>query len=396
MRSKFKFNKILVSVKNNKKSTKELYKDVYKFYESNNIIKINPTDMKEGIDVDSMGVEKFLSSKQTKRYLNIELTKSQIEELENYFTYTNKYNINYSIKTLCNILNEGINTRLIKRMNLLSNLKSADGKINFIIMYGYEKGYKIWKTKKSDRIIGDKNPIHNVDVVTNPYSRDFVGYKDLSDEEIDNKIKEMKIKCKKSYPNYRRTNNKQYWINKGYTEEEAIAKVRERQITFSKEKCIAKYGKTEGLKVWKERQYKWQKSLKNNNDLDFINAKKSGVYKYLIEELNFSKNKAKEIVMNFDLEDIKNYNREVVRLSNITYNKYKNEIDPDNLRGKEHGYDLDHKFSRIIGYILNVPEKIMSSKYNLDIITAYDNDSKSHKCTISLEELTNLYKSNEN
>ena len=71
MRSKFKFNKILVSVKNNKKSTKELYKDVYKFYESNNIIKINPTDMKEGIDVDSMGVEKFLSSKQTKRYLNI-------------------------------------------------------------------------------------------------------------------------------------------------------------------------------------------------------------------------------------------------------------------------------------------------------------------------------------
>ena len=58
-----------------------------------------------------------------------------------------------------------------------------------------------------------------------------------------------------------------YWINNGYSEEEAKEKLSESQRTFSKEKCIEKYGETEGLKRWEERQNKWQKSLHESENL---------------------------------------------------------------------------------------------------------------------------------
>lgn len=48
----------------------------------------------------------------------------------------------------------------------------------------------------------------------------------------------------------------QYFIDKGLTEDEAKITLKERQATFSLEKCIMKYGKIEGTKRWKERQIK--------------------------------------------------------------------------------------------------------------------------------------------
>lgn len=59
----------------------------------------------------------------------------------------------------------------------------------------------------------------------------------------------------------------EYWVNKGYSLEEAKVKRSERQQTFSKEKCIEKYGEEDGLKRFTERQNKWQKSLYRNGNL---------------------------------------------------------------------------------------------------------------------------------
>lgn len=59
--------------------------------------------------------------------------------------------------------------------------------------------------------------------------------------------------------------NKEYWIKKGFTEEEAKVKVIERQRTFTKEKCIEKYGEERGLNKWQERQEKWLKSFPKQN-----------------------------------------------------------------------------------------------------------------------------------
>jgi len=56
------------------------------------------------------------------------------------------------------------------------------------------------------------------------------------------------------------TTQVEYWTKAGYTDEEAIELVRERQKTFSLDKCIEKYGEIEGLRRWEARQAKWLKS----------------------------------------------------------------------------------------------------------------------------------------
>jgi len=56
------------------------------------------------------------------------------------------------------------------------------------------------------------------------------------------------------------TTQVEYWTKAGYTDEEAIELVRERQKTFSLDKCIEKYGEIEGLRRWEARQAKWLES----------------------------------------------------------------------------------------------------------------------------------------
>lgn len=53
-----------------------------------------------------------------------------------------------------------------------------------------------------------------------------------------------------------KTTRKEFYIKKGFTEEESILMLSKRQRTFSLDICISKYG-DEGLEVWKERQNKW-------------------------------------------------------------------------------------------------------------------------------------------
>jgi hypothetical protein len=62
-------------------------------------------------------------------------------------------------------------------------------------------------------------------------------------------------------------NQKSYWINKGFTEDEAKQKVKERQSTNTLDKFIERYGEDEGTKRFLERQEKWIQSLKEGNSL---------------------------------------------------------------------------------------------------------------------------------
>jgi len=66
------------------------------------------------------------------------------------------------------------------------------------------------------------------------------------------------------YNSYTETQLK-YWVKKGYSEEEALIKLTERQTTFSKEICIEKYGEIEGLTRWQYRQEKWLNNYKRSN-----------------------------------------------------------------------------------------------------------------------------------
>lgn len=59
--------------------------------------------------------------------------------------------------------------------------------------------------------------------------------------------------------------NINYWVNRGLNYQQAKDKVKESQTTFSKEICIQKYGEEDGLKRFTDRQNKWLSNYTRNN-----------------------------------------------------------------------------------------------------------------------------------
>jgi len=57
----------------------------------------------------------------------------------------------------------------------------------------------------------------------------------------------------------------EFWISQGYSDIEAKEQVSMQQATFSLDICIEKYGKKKGQERWLERQAQWQKNFKKSN-----------------------------------------------------------------------------------------------------------------------------------
>jgi hypothetical protein len=90
--------------------------------------------------------------------------------------------------------------------------------------------------------------------------------KDFAEKQVSSMQKVFQEKIKNNPEEYldRCESQLDYWINrKGFTLEEAKLAVKERQKTFTLDKCIKKYGEKEGTKIWKERQEKWSKKIEN-------------------------------------------------------------------------------------------------------------------------------------
>jgi len=80
-----------------------------------------------------------------------------------------------------------------------------------------------------------------------------------------------------------------------------------------------------------------------------------------------------------------NYQRRVRSKSDMNYRKYKESLDPNNLRGRE--FHLDHKISILYGFINNIPEEFISHINNLEIIPSKINLQKNTKCSINADDL---------
>ncbi len=164
---------------------------------------------------------------------------------------------------------------------------------------------KSCRKKWGDKLKGKNNPAYGHNGKYSPYSKNFIGYNDLTDNEKNIKIQKLhKKQSESSILNQNNPNQIGYWIKQGYTESEAREKVSNRQSTFSKEKCIERYGDIEGKHVWKERQEKWQKVLKSKapEEIERINRAKmdfkgySKISQKLFWEIyNQIKNKYKKI-----------------------------------------------------------------------------------------------------
>jgi hypothetical protein len=105
-------------------------------------------------------------------------------------------------------------------------------------------------------------------------------------------------------------------------------------------------------------------------------------------------------------ENKKQYFRFVRILTEVEYDKYRNEINPNNYerswksiikikqfdgtiikKRKSKVYQLDHKYSVSSGFKNKVKPSIIASKYNLEMLTKKENKLKSGNCSILLEDL---------
>lgn len=126
------------------------------------------------------------------------------------------------------------------------------------------------RQKTSEKIKGENNPNHKSKTTEaerksrSPYSKDFIKYKDLTEEETDKVLKQQV----KDINEYRLLSTQvEYYTRDGYSIEEAKAIISKLQNRFSLEICIEKYGLEEGTKRFEERQQKWLKSLHENGNL---------------------------------------------------------------------------------------------------------------------------------
>lgn len=91
----------------------------------------------------------------------------------------------------------------------------------------------------------------------------------FSEEEAKIKVSENQKNAAKSVDFDKRLlpSNIEYWIKRGLTEEEAKVEVSNHQRTFTLQKCIDKHGEGTGNLIYTKRQVKWQTSLIENGNL---------------------------------------------------------------------------------------------------------------------------------
>lgn len=93
------------------------------------------------------------------------------------------------------------------------------------------------------------------------------------------------------------------------------------------------------------------------------------------------------------LNDYQKYRKEVRNLTEKTYKKYKDIINPNNLKRVTNGnigFQLDHKYSIIEGFLNGVEPAIISNQNNLQMLECNKNRNKSKKCSIELDELIKM------
>lgn len=164
-----------------------------------------------------------------------------------------------------------------------------------------------YKKMFSDMFKGEKNPNHRNNTTElerksrSPFSKDFIKYNGMENvEEHISSFAKLAIKDRISDTTI------QYYINKGYSLEYSEKLLKERQTTFSLEKCIEKYGYDEGYKKWTDRQEKWLNNYQKINYSKISQEMFILIYKELINVGFFDKVYFAKLDKNDNIHESKN------------------------------------------------------------------------------------------
>jgi phage FluMu protein Com len=87
-----------------------------------------------------------------------------------------------------------------------------------------------------------------------------------------------------------------------------------------------------------------------------------------------------------DISEYEQYRKQVWKISNQQFIEHYYKINPENIR-RGPKYHLDHKYSIQQGWKNNVLPEIIGSWKNLQLLPAKQNQSKSNKCSVLLEDI---------
>lgn len=93
-------------------------------------------------------------------------------------------------------------------------------------------------------------------------------YPNLSKEEQESMWRAKHDEMSESMRNAIKSTNIEYYLNQGMSEDDAKKALHDRQLTFTLEKCIKKYGEKEGIEKYNERQNKWKAKLRKSFLID--------------------------------------------------------------------------------------------------------------------------------
>lgn len=121
-----------------------------------------------------------------------------------------------------------------------------------------------YREAQRQRMIGNNNPNHSSKTTKeqrqakSPFSKKFIKYKGEEDRK--------KFIETVDYGSIKKSSDLEWWIEKCEGDiEKAKELYKERQSTFTLEKCIKKYGKEKGTEIFNNRQEKWLKSFPKTN-----------------------------------------------------------------------------------------------------------------------------------
>ena len=152
------------------------------------------------------------------------------------------------------------------------------------------------KKELSERAKGDLNPNSKINATEeerksrSPFSKEFYKKHGFTEEEAKEKVSEFATEAL----NGRLTEtNFEYWLEKTDGDEELAKELyKDRQATFTLEKCIIRHGEIAGTQIWNDRQEKWKNKV--FNDIQFIGCGKSKIshnmFSFLTEDKNLYEN----------------------------------------------------------------------------------------------------------
>lgn len=156
------------------------------------------------------------------------------------------------------------------------------------------------------------------------FTLDYWRKQGIPDGEAKKIIWEIQSKNSRKRKNFNKDTfnvRKEFWIKKGFSEKESLEKLKKRQSTNSLEKFVEKYGELEGIKKWRERQIKWQKTLNSRYSKEIRKSWNSFTYSDYVKK--YGKERADKWLKNKFFHNKKTYSNIQIRL----FNEIKKEID---------------------------------------------------------------------